>query len=195
MLLYKYRGIQGFRFFTDIVLKKRLYAAPYFDLNDPMEGRYLYSQSGGAIDEDMRRLLKGEKEKVRICSLSRDPNNELMWSHYAEGHKGVAVGVEVNRKKYEVKPIQYNGLHQLGLHNFHGNSAIDVLSHKLDVWQYEKEERVFVRDNRQYVNVKVKEVICGSRMSNQDKGFITDLIEKLDPSIEIINARKNPAYV
>jgi hypothetical protein len=32
-------------------------------------------------------------------------------------------------------------------------------------------------------------------MSNQDKGFITDLIEKLDPSIEIINARKNPAYV
>lgn len=195
MLLYKYRGIQGFRFFTDIILKQRLYAAPYFDLNDPMEGRYLYSQSGASIDEDMRRLLKGEKEKIRICSLSRDPNNELMWSHYAEGHKGVAIGVEVNRSKYEVRPIEYNGLHQVGLHNFHSGSAIDVLSHKLDVWQYEEEERVFVRNNKQYVNVKVKQVICGSRMSTQDKGFITDLIEKLDPNIEIINARTDTAYV
>lgn len=195
MLLYKYRGIQGFRFFTDIVLKRRLYAAPYFDLNDPMEGRYLYSQSGGSIDEDMRRLLKGEKEKIRICSLSRDPNNELMWSHYAEGHKGVAIGVEVNRKQYKVRPIKYNGLHQVGLHNFHRDSAIDVLSHKLDVWQYEEEERVFVGNNKHYVDVEVKQVICGRRMSNQDKGFITDLIRKIDPDIEIINARTNSAYI
>lgn len=195
MLLYKYRGIQGFRFFTDIILKQRLYAAPYFDLNDPMEGRYLYSQSGGSIDEDMRRLLKGEKEKIRICSLSRDPNNELMWSHYAEGHKGVAVGVEVNRSKYEVRPIEYDGLHRVGMHNFHVGSATDVLSHKLDVWQYEEEERVFVRNNKQYVNVKIREIICGSRMSTQDKGFITDLVEKINPDIEIINARTNSAYV
>lgn len=195
MLLYKYRGIQSFRFFTDIILKKRLYAAPYFDLNDPMEGRYLYSQSGGSIDEDMRRLLKGEKEKIRICSLSRDPNNELMWSHYAEGHKGVAIGLEVDRSMYEVRPIKYDGLHQVGLHNFHIGSAIDVLSHKLDVWRYEEEERVFVRNNKQYVYVNVKQVICGSRMSTQDKGFITDLIEKLDPTIKIINARTDLAYI
>lgn len=194
MILYKYRGIQGFRFFTDIILKQRLYAAPYFELNDPMEGRYLYSD-GVSIDEHMRSVLKGEKEKIRICSLSLDPNNELMWSHYAEGHKGVAIGVELDRNRYEVKPINYDGLHQVGLHNFHSGSAIDVLSHKLDVWRYEKEVRVFVLNNKQHVNVKIKKVICGSRMSTQDKGFITDLIEKLDPDIEIINARTNSAYV
>jgi len=193
-MLYKYRSIQGFRFFTDIILKQRLYSAPYFALNDPMEGRYLYNQSGGIIDEDMRQLLKGEKEKVRICSLSRDPNNELMWAHYAEGNKGVAIGVDVDRNKYEIRPIIYNGLHQVGLNNFHSGSAIDVLSHKLDVWQYEKEERVFVH-NKYYVNVTVRKIICGSRMSKQDVGFITELVEKIDPSIEIINARTNSAYV
>ena len=194
MLLYKYRGIQSFRFLTDIVLKERLYAAPYFDLNDPMEGKYLYSQSGGSIDEDMRRLLKGEKEKIRICSLSRDPNNELMWAHYAEGHKGVVIGVEVNRKKYEVRPIEYDGLHRVGANNFHNGSAMDVLSHKLDVWHYEEEERVFVR-NKQHVTVKVLQIICGSRMSTQDKGFISDLVGKINPSIQIINTRSNPAWV
>lgn len=193
LLLYKYRSIKDFRFFTDIILKKRLYAAPYLDLNDPMEGQYLYSQSGGSIDEDMRKLLNGEKEKVRICSLSRDPNNELMWAHYADGHKGVAIGVEVDRSTYQVRQINYDGLHRVGLHNFHNGSAIDVLSHKLNVWQYEQEERVFVL-NKQYVDVAVKTVICGSRMSNQDKGFITDLIKKLDPSIKIINARTDSEY-
>ena len=117
-----------------------------------------------------------------------------MWSHYSEGHKGVAIGVEVIQNECEVRPIEYNGLHQVGLHNFHSGSAIDVLSHKLDVWQYEKEERVFVH-NKHYVTVKVRQLICGSRMSTQDKGFITDLIQKLDPKIEIINARTNAAYV
>jgi len=160
-----------------------------------MEGRYLYSQSGGSLDETMRQLLKGEKEKIRICSLSRNPNNELMWSHYAEGHKGVAIGVEVNRSKYEVRPIIYDGLHRVGANNFHPGSATDVLSHKFDVWQYEEEERVFVRNNKQFVNVKIKEIICGSRMSTQDKGFITDLVEKINPDIEVINARTNSAYV
>ena len=194
MLLYKYRGIQGFRFFTDIILKSRLYAAPYFDLNDPMEGRYLYSQSDGKIDEDMARMLKGEKDKVRVCSLSRNPNNELMWSHYAEGHKGVAIGIEVDSKRYKVRPIDYDGLHQIGRNNFHSGSAIDVLSHKLDVWAYEEEERVFTK-NKHYVDVSIRRIICGSRMSNQDKGFITELVGKINPGIEIINARTNLAYV
>ena len=193
MLLYKYRGIQGFRFFADIILKNRLYASPYFDLNDPMEGRYLYSKSDGKIDEDMARLLKGEKEKIRVCSLSRDPNNELMWSHYAEGHKGVAIGVEVNSKKHKVRPIIYDGLHRVGVNNFHSGSAVDVLSHKLDVWEYEAEERLFIK-NKQYVDVDIKQIICGSRMSNQDKGFITDLLEKINPTIEIINARTPSAF-
>jgi hypothetical protein len=194
LLLYKYRGIQGFRFFTDIILKNRLFASPYFDLNDPMEGRYLYSQSDGKIDEDMARMLKGEKEKVRVCSLSRDPNNELMWSHYAEGHKGVAIGVEVDRNRYKVRPIDYGGLHQIGRNNFHSGSAVDVLSHKLDVWSYEEEERVFTK-NKQYVDVQIRRIICGSRMSTQDKGFITDLVNKVNPDIEIINARTDATYV
>ncbi|WP_198411280.1 hypothetical protein [Marinimicrobium alkaliphilum] len=193
-MLYKYRGIKDFRFFTDIILKSRLYAAPYFDLNDPMEGKYLYSQSGGSLDEDMRRLLKGEKEKLRICALSRDPNNELMWSHYSEGHRGVVIGVEINPGEYEVRPIEYDGPHKVGLNNFHNGAAVDVLSHKLDVWQYEAEERVFTR-GKLFVDVTVRIIICGSRMSTQDKGFITELVEKINPDIEIINARTDSAYV
>ncbi|WNC72722.1 DUF2971 domain-containing protein [Thalassotalea psychrophila] len=172
----------------DIVLKNRLYAAPYFDLNDPMEGRYLYPPGSSGLDEDIQRIIKGEKEKIKVCSLSKDPENELMWSHYSEGHRGVAIGVKIDSLKYKVRPIEYDGLHKLGMHNMHSDAAIDILSHKLDVWGYEKEVRVFSKGNKTTIDVEVKEVIFGRSTSNQDKGFIKDLVSKVNPNIEFRNA-------
>jgi hypothetical protein len=185
ILLYKYRGLTEFKFFVDIFLKKRLYAAPYFDMNDPMEGQYLYHKDNG-LDEDIRNRLKGEKEKLRICSVSRNPMNELMWSHYAEGHRGVAIGVEVNSQDYNVRPVIYDGPMLLGLNNLHTHSAIDILCRKHKVWHYEEEERVFV-SNQHFVNVEVKEVIFGQKISNQDKSLVTELISTIDPNITIRN--------
>ena len=72
-MLYKYRGIKELRYFVDIVLNQRLHAAPYFDLNDPMEGHYLYNK--GELDSDVRNLIKGQKQKLRICSLSKVNDN------------------------------------------------------------------------------------------------------------------------
>lgn len=186
-LLYKYRGIQSFKHLTDIFLNSRMYAAPYFDLNDPMEGHYLVGESG-EFDQDMEKFLKGEKEKIRILSLSRRPDISLMWTHYAEGHKGVAIGVEIDRNLYSVRPIDYDGPMHIGRRNFHQESAIDILTKKLSPWKYEEEERVFVTGT-QYVNVSVKEVILGSRMSKQDKGFIKDLVNMLSPKTEVVSQR------
>lgn len=183
MILYKYRGIKNFRFFVDIILKSRLYAAPYFDMNDPMEGCYLYPEGSSGFDEDIQRLIKGEKDKIRICSLSENPENELMWSHYAEGHKGIAIGVEVDDSKYHVAPIIYDGLHQLGMHNMHQNTAIEILSHKLDVWNYEKEVRVFLTGRKTTIDVEVKEIVFGRSTSTQDKGFIKDLVSNINSNI------------
>ena len=41
---YKYRSVDNFRNFVDIILNNRLYAASYQDLNDPMEGHYYYQR-------------------------------------------------------------------------------------------------------------------------------------------------------
>ncbi|MDP2787448.1 MAG: DUF2971 domain-containing protein [Pseudomonadota bacterium] len=182
-MLYKYRGIREFRYFVDIVLKGRLYAAPYFDLNDPMEGHYLYSK--GELDSDVRDLIKNQKEKIRICSLSRTSNNELMWSHYAEGHRGVAVGVSVIENKYKVIPVNYNGPIRVGRLDVHNYTAQDILSHKLGVWAYEEEMRIFTHGS-QYVDVKVEKIILGRSMSAQDVGFIKKLVESIDSNVELV---------
>jgi len=190
-VLYKYRGIKELRYFVDIVLNQRLYAAPYFDLNDPMEGHYLYNK--GELDSDVRNLIKGQKQKLRICSLSRVNDNELMWAHYSEGHRGVAIGVEINESKQDVQPVVYDGIPQVGRLNIHKSTAKDILSHKLEVWAYEEEVRAFT-DGKQHVDVAVKEVLLGRSMSTQDIGFIKKLVSSIDSSIEVKSAPNNYAY-
>lgn len=184
-LLYKYRGIQNFRFFVDILMKNRIFAAKYKDLNDPMEGQYYYNK--GELNKEMLRKLATDKGVLRLCSLSKTKDNELMWSHYAEGHRGVAIGLIVDKKRYDVRPINYNGLAYLNGVQVEQDAPREILSHKLNVWSYEEEERVFVSDIN-YVDVQVKEVITGRAMSNQDYGFIRDLLDKIDPSINLIKA-------
>ena len=184
-MLYKYRGIKELRYFVDIVLNQRLYAAPYFDLNDPMEGHYLYNK--GELDSDVRNLIKGQKQKLRICSLSRVNDNELMWAHYSEGHRGVAIGVEINKNKHDVRPVEYDGLPQVGMLNIHNSTAREILSHKLAVWSYEEEVRVFT-DGKQYVDAEIKEVLLGRSMSTQDIGFVKKLVGSINPNIEVKNA-------
>ena len=186
-MLYKYRELNNFKYFIDILVKNRLYASPYLDLNDPMEGHYFFHDEYNKYDRDMRDLIKGEKDNLRICSLTRDSENELMWSHYSDGHKGLVIGVEV-KENYAVRPVVYDGLPVYNNNTLQSTSAIEILSHKLLVWEYEQEERVFVESSH-YIDVDIQEIIFGRRMSNQDKSLIQDLINSINPSIKIRTAR------
>ena len=114
-------------------------------------------------------------------------DNELMWSHYAEGHRGVAIGVTVTESKHKVIPVNYDGPLQVGRMGVHNSTAQDILSHKLAVWAYEEEVRVFVR-GKQYVYVKVEEILLGRSMSRQDIGFIKKFVASIDENIEVKSA-------
>jgi hypothetical protein len=184
-ILYKYRSLDNFRNFVDIILKNRLYAAKYKDLNDPMEGQYYYQT--GELNRDIRNKLLEEKGELRLCSLSKVNDNQLMWSHYTNGQRGVAIGLRIDETEYTVKPIQYNGLASIRNQDFNDQTAIEILSHKLEVWNYETEVRAFVRD-KHFINIKIEEIITGIAMSNADYGFVREIVEKINPSIRIIKA-------
>ena len=65
---FKFRSLQDLRRFVDIILNKRLFASRYNELNDPMEGVYLTDPR----NREVIRLLKTEKYRTRVCSLSKD---------------------------------------------------------------------------------------------------------------------------
>jgi len=191
-MLYKYRTLEDFKFLSDIFINQRLFASSYFNLNDPMEGYYRYSNRG--LSDELIEQIKHEKDQIlKVCSLCRDPENELMWAHYANGHRGLVVGVEIERPNYDVRPIEYDGPSYVRMAKQNGprETAIRILSHKLDVWGYEKEERVFVRGQK-FVSVNVKEVIFGKRMSNQDKSLVKKLINAVSPHTKISTSEIKP---
>lgn len=183
-ILYKYRTTENFKNFVDIILNNRLYAAKYDTLNDPMEGHYLYQD--GILDRSILDVIYSQKQQCKICSLSKNPNNFLLWSHYANGHRGVAFGVRIDETKYTVKEIEY--LTNLTvIENFDNMTTKNILSKKLNFWNYEEEVRAFTESGN-FINVVIEELIIGKEMNDQEYGFIRKLVSKLNPKIQI---RKN----
>ena len=191
-LLYKYRSLNDFLFIADILINQRLFAAKYTTLNDPMEGIFKFNPNFTSlklIDE----IQKAKEENLKICSLSSEPNDELMWAHYADGARGLAIGVYINcSNKYKVVPVEYDGIPNLKkkINKDYEEVAINILSHKLKDWSYEEEERVFIStsDSSPYINnVCIKEVILGQRMFKRNKVLITKFIKKINPDVKIIN--------
>ena len=95
---YKYRSNIDIRQDTFSLLKNEIYAPLLSQLNDPFEETvisFLTKVSKINIEYDkINNLLEQIKNNVGIYSLSLKkehvsfPNNELMWAHYANSHKG-----------------------------------------------------------------------------------------------------------
>jgi hypothetical protein len=110
------------------------------------------------------------------------PDGTLMWSHYADGHRGSVLGVDVNGHEYDVRPIKSDG--PARLQDLTGiEAAKEVLSHKLDAWSCEEEVRVF-EPRKHHVDVEVSLVICGRKMSPEDKSLRHCLTKSLYEATE-----------
>lgn len=180
-IIYKYRTTDNFKNFVDIILNNRLYAAKYDTLNDPMEGHYLYSE--GVLDRTILDLIYSQKQQLKLCALSKSPDNFLLWSHYADGHRGVAFGVRIDDVKYPVKEIEY--LSDLAvIERYDEMTTKNILSKKLNFWSYEEEVRAFCETGN-FIEVNIESLIIGKQMSDQEYGFIRKLIEKVNPKIVI----------
>ena len=57
-----------------------------------MEGFFLYDP---AVPRDFINTLRNEKANTLICSLSKNYNNGLMWSVYADEHKGCCIKLSI----------------------------------------------------------------------------------------------------
>ena len=70
--------------------------------------------------------------------------------------------------------------------------AIELLSNKLRPWRYEKEVRVFVRGKEDFVDVEIKEIIMGRRISRENRKLIKGLANEF---LEDVKFREGKAYM
>ncbi len=192
MNLYKYRSLDDWKFVFDIFLHKRLYAARYKDLNDPMEGYYSFA-SGNAVSTAYSERISSEKNRWRLCSLSAEHRSTLMWSYYGGGHSGIAIGISRPRKKEDIhiEKVRYDNTISIEGAEFEAprDISVKVLSQKLHSWRHEKEYRIFSRE--QFIRVNIKEVILGCKIAKDDEALIRKLVEGLKPEVKIQKMKKS----
>jgi hypothetical protein len=169
MKLYKYKALRPFKHVVDIIRKNRFHAAQFYDLNDPMEGLFMYEQG---VRQEYLEKIKWHKEQLRVCAFSKDPGEPVLWAHYADGFKGICIEIEVTQadgQDYRFVEVDYSPT-RIRLNNnvvgsFTGMARL-LLTHKADNWQIEDEVRALaggtyipIRDG-----VKMTRILLGLRI-------------------------------
>ncbi|WP_185856281.1 DUF2971 domain-containing protein [Vreelandella populi] len=78
------------------------------------------------------------KKSYGVLSLTRQPLNPLMWSHYAGEHTGMVIGIDVSEECFtsEIEntiPVQFGNV--IYTHTKPSNLFLDTLSEKLNITQ------------------------------------------------------------
>ncbi|MGI2169641.1 hypothetical protein ACROAE_05525 [Shewanella sp. MF05960] len=191
MVLYKFRSLDNFQFVLDILVNQRMYAATFESMNDPMEGFYTSDED---IPKESLDALEQHQKSLKFCSLSKYSNNPLMWAHYGNGCRGIAIGVEFKDTEDLREVIYGSHSHLSASKDTTIERAKDVLSFKAGFWQYEDEIRVFVGKGN-FIPVKVKELIFGERADRIQKALLKKIVQAANPSVEIIEWNDSMLYV
>ena len=180
-ILYKYRSLQNFGRFVDILINQRLYCSVFTELNDPMEGFFWHSRS--LSKKRLNEIMK-EKFSYKICSLSQSWQDIGLWTFYADEGRGCCIGVEPTDDTWEKKVLQYkNDLPNYDeLNSRYGEvEAINIiLNTKLSRWSNESEIRFIKQTKNPYIPIRIKEIILGYKIDRKDEESIRKMIEMLN---------------
>lgn len=185
MILYKYKTVDHIE---DIIVNQRLFCSKFDMLNDPMEWAFTSSHDRYEIEQ---LINDTQKDSWRICCLSESEQYGLMWSMYADSHKGVCVEVEVEiqnsieegniyeyRDEWLYGKIVYASSAKK-LVNLSRNEIYSVLFKKSKQWEQEQEIRFIRRkkedENIVYFPVKVNKIYLGKRIDADKACYIEKL--------------------
>lgn len=167
---------------------------------------FIYSRTGNFPSDPKTKYicLNEYLKNIGIFSLSKTCEEELMWGHYADGGKGIAIGFDVKEKgsitfdsiclkvKYSNEPIVLSkrlksvlamSVDQNGNSLFAQCPAFDdpflqsVMSTKNTIWSYEKEWRcVEQTSGLKDVISPIKEIVFGLKCPHETKEKYISLI-------------------
>lgn len=181
---------------------RRLKVSPVDDLNDPFE--YLSVNIGDKIlRSEILQIRKSIGKYGAIISFSESWSSPVIWSHYADNHKGMALGFDIPKKslfkmKYTDNKLEVSrdSIENLQIQK----KIVDHISITKSLhWQYEKEWRLFFNTkhvNSNYLNdeiafqpfckeIELREIILGCRYTSKSKATLEAKLNKEGISIKI----------
>lgn len=119
-------------------------------------------------------------ESVRICCFTKNPKNLLMWSHYADSHRGMVLEFDVLQDidVFEKMTTMYYRK-DFPIENWmNGNFLISLIASKALCWKYEEELRLIkINFQNNKVNFKknaLRSVIFGCKTNKAEMKLVQD---------------------
>ncbi|MDV7141946.1 DUF2971 domain-containing protein [Tropicimonas sp. TH_r6] len=144
MRVFKFCNLE---FGRDNLKRHRLKISTLSDLNDPFEFRG-FKVKGKASRLTWDRTRSSLLSNKGIICFSRDWSDPVLWSHYADSHRGLALGFDIPDDllvgvDYRKKRKNYGDISSLSK-NEKEALILSSLATKYKRWEYENEVRVFV---------------------------------------------------
>lgn len=144
---------------------------------------YLYNNQD-ELSEIISSAIADQKKETKVCCFSQINDSILMWSHYADGHKGVCLEFDVIKDPATFCSLQkVNYQQEYAISNYLAdskNAILNMIKIKSKDWQYEHEFRVILpqeTDNKIYYKPEaLVSIIFGCNCSQQDITNITGII-------------------
>lgn len=142
---------------------------------------FIKKVSNAKIEEMYRGALIDKINRSSVCCFSLSSNNTLMWSHYAENHKGVCLEFDLEIGDIEILHEDKVGI--LGKVDYDRKEKINYLKDKDEAlfklfcsknkdWEYEKEARIVLLDKIGDIKFKkncITGMIYGLRLREENK--------------------------
>lgn len=178
----------------DDIEKKRIRISEIDQLNDPFE-LWCVSQEDERIRPALREYKKEIGERFGLICFCKHWHNPLLWSHYADKHRGVCLGFDVDYRG--LKAVNYVAERSNLKIPLTKESTDELLFTKYRDWQYEEELRNWFqldkREDGHYFYpfdgfVQLREVIAGP-LCTESKDRIKEALGDYPEGVSIIKAR------
>jgi hypothetical protein len=141
-------------FRPEFLSNRLLRITPREDLNDPYDFYPFQSDiesiefahkafGNGAPSPETQEIIDNHLRNTGVISFTEAIDNILMWSHYADAHRGMAIGFNPKHPSFfnDIQRIRYT-TQRTNLREEFSNIRRVELFFKSDQWMYEKEWRL-----------------------------------------------------
>lgn len=193
----------------ETLIRDELYAPHFKDLNDPFEaisaGIFADAMNMliGVIDGDTQRLneltqsIVGFRDRAGVYSLAQSdsgiPDNELMWAHYANSHKGFCIEYDIEQLQLseelwfnvcKIDQIIYSEkVPEISLADIFAETHRPLIAKmygtKSMAWSYENETRLLYETSgvKRYNPAALKAVYFGLNMDAAQEQYLIDNLQ------------------
>ena len=174
--------------------KKRIRISEIDQLNDPFE-LWCVSQEDKRIRPGLRKYKKEMGERFGLICFCKHWHNPLLWSHYADKHRGMCLAFDVDDRA--LIPVNYVKDRSALKMPLTKESADELLFTKYLDWKYEEELRNWFQfDNREDGHyfypfdgfVQLTEVIAGP-LCTETEDRINEALKDYPKRVSVIKAR------